>query len=286
MPTKENPPAPAAAMQKLGIDCCERDFVLLEELHRSSGGSVYRAKHKASGTEVVIKERTSAELGGKGRDAMRHELKLYERLPPHPNVIGLLGAFWRGGDAASSSSGYGAGSAMPHGARLAMVFEYAEQGDMHRYLEAQRATGKYLSERQALSLFRQVAAGVHHLHAHGIVHRDIKTLNIVIKGGVAKLCDLGVSRLRSQETVMMDTFCGTPAYISPEVVATQPYTEKTDVWALGVVLYELLGLQLPFPGRSLVEISRKISQGAFAPLPPHVGRETAALVGSPTQPYP
>ena len=117
MPTKENPPAPAAAMQKLGIDCCERDFVLLEELHRSAGGSVYRAKHKASGTEVVIKERTSAELGGKGRDAMRHELKLYERLPPHPNVIGLLGAFWRGGDAASSSAGYGAGSAMPHGAR-------------------------------------------------------------------------------------------------------------------------------------------------------------------------
>ena len=106
------------------------------------------------------------------------------------------------------------------------------------------------------------------------------------RGGVAKLCDLGVSRLRSQETVMMDTFCGTPAYISPEVVATQPYTEKTDVWALGVVLYELLGLQLPFPGRSLVEISRKISQGAFAPLPAHVGRETAALVGSPTQPYP
>ena len=66
----------------------------------------------------MIKEgaHRSAELGGKGRDAMRHELKLYERLPPHPNVIGLLGAFWRGGDAASSSSGYGAGSAMPHGA--------------------------------------------------------------------------------------------------------------------------------------------------------------------------
>ena len=153
--------------QKLGIDSCDRDFVLLEELHRSAGGSVYRAKHKSSGTEVVIKERISAELGGKGRDAMRHELKLYERLSPHPNVIGLLGAFWRGGDAASSSGGYGAGGAMPHGARLAMVFEYAEQGDMHRYLEAQRATGKYLSERQALSFFRQVAAGTYHLHANG-----------------------------------------------------------------------------------------------------------------------
>jgi hypothetical protein len=117
MEAKENSRAPASAMPKLGIDCCHEDFVLLEELHRSAGGSVYRAKHKSSGTEVVIKERTSAELGGKGRDAMRHELKLYERLPPHPNVIGLLGAYWRGGDAASSSAGYGAGGAMPHGAR-------------------------------------------------------------------------------------------------------------------------------------------------------------------------
>ena len=155
-------------MQKLGADSCDRDFVLLEELHRSAGGSVYRAKHKSSGTEVVIKERTSAELGGKGRDAMRHELKLYERLPPHPNVICLLGAFWRGGDAASSSAGYGGASgAMPNGSRLAMVFEYAEQGDMHRFLERQRASGKYLSERQALSLFRQVAAGTQHLHENG-----------------------------------------------------------------------------------------------------------------------
>jgi serine/threonine protein kinase len=55
---------------------------------------------------------------------------------------------------------------------------------------------------------------------------------------VPKICDLGISRFRSDETVFMRSFCGTPAYLSPEMVATQPYTEKTDVWALGVLLVE------------------------------------------------
>ena len=65
------------------------------------------------------------------------------------------------------------------GSKLAMVFEYADQGDLHRFLEGQRASGKYLSERQALSLFRQIAAGVQHLHANGVVHRDLIPANIL-----------------------------------------------------------------------------------------------------------
>ena len=248
-------------MKRLPVDCSERDFVLLEELHRSSGGSVYKARYRPTGALMVIKERLTAELGGKGREAMRHELKLYEQLPPHPHVVQLLGAFWRGGGSGSSGSGgYASNSNHNDGSKLAMVFEYATQGDMHTFLQGQRSSGRYLSERQALSLFRQVASGVKHCHANGIVHRDVKTLNVVLQDGVAKLCDLGVSRMRSNDTVLMNSFCGTPAYLSPEMVATQPYTEKTDVWALGVVLYELLALQLPFPGKSLIEISRKISQ--------------------------
>ena len=76
----------------------------------------------------------------------------------------------------------------------------------------------------------------------------------------------------------MKSFCGTPAYLSPEMVSTQPYTEKTDVWALGVLLYELAALRLPFLGNNLVEISQKISRVEYPPLPPHYSPALGALM--------
>lgn len=76
----------------------------------------------------------------------------------------------------------------------------------------------------------------------------------------------------------MRSFCGTPAYLSPEMVGKQPYTEKADVWSLGVLLYEMAALRLPFIGSNLVEISAKISSAEIAPLPPHYSPALSNLV--------
>ena len=137
-----------------------------------------------------------------------------------------------------------------------MVFEWCAHGDLHALLQAQRSANRYLSERQVLNLFTQIVAGVRHLHAHGIIHRDLKSLNVVLAGPprgaetagagdrthwahgrgrdgaraippaaidelAAKICDLGISRRASDDTLFMQTFCGTPAYLSPELVASQ-----------------------------------------------------------------
>ena len=110
-----------------------------------------------------------------------------------------------------------------------------------------------------------------HLHKHGVVHRDLKSLNIVLCDGVPKICDLGISRFRSDETVFMRSFCGTPAYLSPEMVATQPYTEKTDVWALG---------ELPIERRLMVAICF-VSLIAFDCLSD--GRSEGRTIGLPHQ---
>ena len=232
------------------------DFTIAAELYRSTAGGVYRAKHRPSGRTVVLKERLLAAGGGDGGN----EVKLFERLPSHPNIVEYLGCFETPPD------------------RLHLVFAWASQGDLQALLRQQRAAGRYLSERQVLQWFVPIAEGVLHLHRHGIVHRDIKSLNILVDNGVPKLCDLGVSRHRSQQTIEMKSFCGTPAYLSPEMAAAQPYTEKTDVWGLGVVLYELLALRLPFSGANLMEISAQIAKGKFAPLPPHVGAPLTSLV--------
>ena len=247
----------------LGSNPQHSDFSVVEELHRSSGGTVYLARHRPSGRKVVLKERRVSELG---RDhELDNEVELYERVPRHPNLIAYLGSYRRGA-AAGRREGQ-----RSDGQILVMVFEYAPQGDLHRALLKQRSSGRYLGETMLLQWFLPIAAGVRHLHKHGVVHRDLKSLNIVLCDGVPKICDLGISRFRSDETVFMRSFCGTPAYLSPEMVATQPYTEKTDVWALG---------ELPIERRLMVAICF-VSLIAFDCLSD--GRSEGRTIGLPHQ---
>ena len=179
---------PAGLEAGRGLDAS--DFQKLEEIHRSTGGSVCIARRRSTGERVVLKERTAAELG-RGKE-IAHEWELYEQLPPHPNLVRCLGAFWRGGSAEAARQGRSS-----RGTVLTMVFEYASGGDLHAALQQQRSSGRYLSERAVLQWFVPIVAGVQHLHDHGIVHRDLKSLNIVLHDGRPKICDLGVSRERS-----------------------------------------------------------------------------------------
>ncbi len=266
---------------KLPLPIEPADFSVLEELQRSAGGAVYLARHRPTNRRIVLKERRVSELGPTRE--LDNELALWEKLPPHPNLIGFLGSYWRDSSARSARVSGSGSERPPSGGRdghaiFVMVFDYAEQGDLHSALKKQRACGRYLSEKQVLQWFVPILSGVAHLHAHGIVHRDLKSLNILLTGGTPKLCDLGISRLRSEDTLFLRSFCGTPAYLSPEMVATQPYTEKTDVWGCGIILYELASLQLPFQGDSLPEISAKIVRGSFPPLPRHYSEHLCKLV--------
>lgn len=95
---------------------------------------------------------------------------------------------------------------------------------------------------------------------------------------VVKIADLGVGREVSAQTNMLQTFYGTPLYASPELVDNRPYNEKTDVWSLGVVLYELAALYPPFTGQSLVALAKAIDHGKYDPLPPHYSGGLSRLV--------
>ena len=159
-----------------------------------------------------------------------------------------------------------------------MVLEYADGGDLYKQIVKRRTAKKYFSETTILNMFEQICQGLCALHEMGIIHRDIKSLNILLtrpdKGGdprnhipTVKIGDLGVGRELSIETVMVNTFYGTPLYASPELCENKPYNELTDIWSLGVVLYELCALQHPFTGRNLMALAGAISKAEYAPIP-------------------
>jgi NIMA (never in mitosis gene a)-related kinase len=195
------------------------DFHILEELFRSAAGAVFKVRRKKNRQLCVLKERKFAELGRK-RDIL-NEVDLLERLD-HPNVIKCYGHFW------DHSTG-----------ALYMVLEYADSGDLYTHVLQRRTTKEYFPEATIWSMFYQLCQGLNHMHSNGVIHRDIKSLNIMMcSNGQLKIGDLGVSRQVGQETMMLQTFYGTPLYASPELCENRPYNEKTDIWSLGVVLYE------------------------------------------------
>lgn len=113
-----------------------------------------------------------------------------------------------------------------------------------------------------------------------IVHRDLKGANIFLtKDGVIKIGDFGISRVIDQTVQASKSFVGTPYYLSPEMVEGKPYSKKADIWALGVILYHLCALKLPFEANSLPLLALKIVKGSFPPLTTgHYSPEIKSLI--------
>eukprot|EP00397_Hematodinium_sp_SG-2012_P005662 GEMP01005684.1.p1 GENE.GEMP01005684.1~~GEMP01005684.1.p1 ORF type:complete len:718 (+),score=184.05 GEMP01005684.1:209-2362(+) len=239
-------------------------FEIMDELHHTSGGVIYLAKERDStpqGKLCVLKRRRVAELGN-AKDMLR-EYELLRQLH-HPNIIQCYGYFW---DFEQRS--------------LYIVLEYAMCGDLHKELKARKRAcpPEPFSDREVWDIFTQILSGLHYLHAKGIVHRDIKCMNLLLTAdGSVKIGDLGVSRQMSEDTIVLHSFYGTPLYLSPELVEGCPYTQMTDVWSIGVVLYELLTMAPPFDGQSLKQVTQAVLSGRYLPLPKSRDSAFAALV--------
>lgn len=239
-------------------------FSVIKELHRSSLGCVHVAKVKEprrGASLVVLKRRRGAELG-KQKDIL-NEYDVLRQLQ-HPNIIKCHGYFW------DFDSG-----------ALCVVLEHADRGDLFREVQSRQRSGHHFSDKEVWEILGQVLDGLAYLHSKGVVHRDIKSLNLLLtSAGEVKLGDFGVSRQMSDETLCLNSFYGTPLYLSPEIIEGKPYTDTTDVWSLGVVLYELLALRPPFNGHSLQDVVDAVLRGRYQPLPRSRSSEFDSVVAS------
>lgn len=143
--------------------------------------------------------------------------------------------------------------------KLYIVMEHADGGDLSGAIQKRKADGKYWAEEELMRIFVQICLAMKHVHDQNILHRDLKSQNIFLtQKGMVKLGDFGIAKVLDTSEDQARTQIGTPYYLSPEICESQPYGRKSDVWSLGVVLYELLALEMPFQANSLPALVHKI----------------------------
>ena len=150
---------------------------------------------------------------------------------------------------------------------ICLILELCENGDLNDKIKEKKQKNEIFTEKEILHYFYEILQGLYYLHKNRVLHRDLKTLNIFLtKDNHIKIGDFGVSKKLINNNIYAYTFVGTPYYLSPEICQNKPYDEKSDVWSLGVLIYELITLNKPFDSNSQMGLFMKILQGKPAPI--------------------
>ncbi|HRI55382.1 MAG TPA: serine/threonine-protein kinase, partial [Pseudomonadota bacterium] len=236
-------------------------YRLLDQVGQGAMASVYRALDLTLDREVALKL-LHPHLAREPESRLRfaREAKAVARLH-HENILEIYA--YSQEDAAESY----------------LVTEFIAGPTLRSFLHAHRPRFPEVAAMIGWELSRALAAA----HQMGIIHRDVKPENIMVRGdGTVVLCDFGIARILDKDTVTTTgQLLGSPAYMAPEHIRGEPQDGRSDLFSLGVVLYELLTGELPYRGRNPHETLTKIAAGQFTPVleqAPLCSRELAAIV--------
>ena len=236
------------------------DYEFVRVVGKGSFGKVYLVKHRRDKKQYCLKIIRLNNVSKKERESCRHEVQILQRML-HPNIVGFKDSFFA-----------------KNGNQLCIVMTYCDGGDLYERIKRNR--GKPFHETQVLHWFVQMALGLHFMHENHILHRDLKTQNVFLLGnGRLVLGDLGIAKVMTGTADFAKTCIGTPYYMSPELFKNKPYNHKSDVWALGCVLYEMITLKHAFDASSLNGLAVKIMRGRFPPIRGKFSRQLKDLVG-------
>ena len=233
-------------------------YEVVRKIGVGSYGSVFQVKFRKRGdnSQACLKKIRMDNVSPKERAAAHQEVKLLASLN-HPYVLKYNESF-------------------QYQQFLCIVTEFCEAGDLYHWLKKQRT---YVKEDVIIDMFSQIVLAVKYVHDKKVLHRDLKTQNVFLhRDGTIKLGDFGIARVLRFPSEMARTVIGTPYYMSPEIMESRPYEFKSDLWALGCVLYEMTSLKHAFDAQDMNGLVVKILRGKALPTPSHYSAELKGLI--------
>ncbi|CCF59652.1 hypothetical protein KAFR_0H02430 [Kazachstania africana CBS 2517] len=229
-----------------------KDFSIQDEVvGQGAFATVKKAVERTTGKTYAVKIINKRKVMG-NLDGVTRELEVLKRLN-HPRIVSLKGFY------EDNESYY-------------MVMEFVSGGDLMDFVAAHGAVG----EDAGKEISRQILEAVKYIHSMGISHRDLKPDNILIEQDdpvLVKITDFGLAKVQGNGT-FMKTFCGTLAYVAPEVIGSSSkyneedeerneYSSLVDMWSMGCLVYVILTGHLPFSGSTQEQLYKQISRGSY-----------------------
>jgi serine/threonine-protein kinase len=230
------------------VDAIRGKYQIVREIARSND-IVYEAIDNTLGRRIALKElNIASSLAGQARreriERFNREARAAGKLS-HPNIVAVTDCFEQNG-------------------RYFIVMEYLEGQTLRDVMQVRGA----LPLQEAIGIACQVLDALAHAHQNRVIHRDIKPDNIfILPGGLAKLADFGIARLSEEPALTSDgQVFGTPSYMSPEQIEGRGIDHRSDLFSLGVLLYEMLAGRKPFTGDSVISITYAVMNADPPPL--------------------
>lgn len=227
-----------------------KDYKLISLIGKGAYGSVYKSKNIISGNYFAIKLFDFHKATSDDLLTITNEINILSSLNSE-NIVKLCEHFTE---------------LRPMGEKYyCIVMELCEKGDLASLIHHRLKEKSWFSEDEIIKMMIQICKGLDYLHHNQIIHRDLKSLNILINNqNTIKIGDFGVSKVL--KAGFAHTFVGTPYYLSPEICQEKAYNEKSDIWSLGCVLYEMMTLSKPFDSNNQMGLLFKIIKGIPAPI--------------------
>ena len=235
------------------------DFQILQKLGEGAYSTVYKVKRLVDNNIYALKKVKLLNLSDKEKSNALNEVRILASVKSN-YVISYKEAFFDEKDST-----------------LGIVMEYADKGDLYQRIIEHKKTAKFFEESEIWKIFIQLVKGLKALHDLKILHRDLKSANVfLLSDGTAKLGDLNVSKVARRGLGYTQT--GTPYYASPEVWKDQPYDNKSDIWSLGCVLYEMITLRPPFRAENMEGLFNKVIKGHINKIPDRFSDDLFTIV--------